>query len=251
MSATVPSREFRLPTTPPLVASPEVIEVRPWVAHIVKHPLGALESPTRWNVEGFDRLAPPIVTPTERDAFVAFVRDRAARGGACGIPSLCDPTIGEARLEQPLPCYGACPSALVRGCRQQLSALSDRYAALVDAMLASVSDGVVIPRAQAFSSIARAATPGGTLDGLAVFAVGLRINSSYTDVVAKVSRADGVRVDFYVRNRTLRWRTTVRRIPPSPTAAVRDLLDVPRDDSMSATVIVARSWWQRQQVPNQ
>ncbi|MDP3277928.1 MAG: hypothetical protein Q8Q09_22275 [Deltaproteobacteria bacterium] len=250
MSVTVPSREFRLPTNPTLVASPLVLNVRPWVGHIVKHPLGALESPTQWNAEGFDRLDPPVVKASERDAFVTFVQDSNARGGACGVPSICDPVSGEAQLEQPLPCFGVCPSVLVLGCRQQLSALSDRYAALVDELLASVSDGVVVPRAKAFAAIARAATPAGTLDGLAVLAVGVRINSSYTDVVAKVSRADGVRVDFYVRSRTLRWRTTMRRIPRSPTAAARQLLDVPRDDSMSATVLVARSWWQQQQVPN-
>jgi hypothetical protein len=175
MSATVPSREFVLPTSPTLQAKPTVIADRKWMAHLAKHPLGAnaLRQHKPWNDEGFDQLSPPTVDHDERERFLSLIRDADSRGGACGVREFARGPIETSEGEP------AC----------------------------------------------------------------------YSDSVAQLNRSDGLRISFYLRGRSLSWRTTFRKVPVSPTAAVRTLLDVPRDESMSATFLVARPWWQQQQVP--
>lgn len=245
MSVIVPSRAFAIPTATPYRAPPCSVPDNQWVAHLAKHPLGALYSP--WNREALDELAPPVATEADRQAFVSFIRRGLAERRSCGVAAFTGAAMQAA--DAPLACTASCPSTLVTECRDQLSAVSARYAALVDDLLVAIADGVEVPRAKAVAAIVQSATPTRSLEGLVVFAVGIRANSSYTDTVARLLRFDGVRVDFYVNGRTLAWRTTLRNFPRSVTAAARNLADVPHDDSMSATVVLSRSWWQRQQVP--
>jgi hypothetical protein len=241
----VPSQEFAIPGARPYRAPPGSVTDAQWVSHLAKHPLGALASP--WNREALHELTPPVATEADRQAFIRFIRNGIANDRPCGVASFTG--ANTQATAAPLACGTSCPRALVTQCHNELGAVSARYAALVDALLASVVDGVEVPRNEAFAAILRSATPTRSLEGLVVFAVGIRPNSSYTDVIARLTRFDGVRVDFYVNNRTLAWRTTLRIFPRSATAAARNLVEVPRDDSMSATFVLSRSWWQRQQVP--
>lgn len=245
MSVIVPSREFAIPTREPFVAPPHRVADAQWVSHLAKHPLGALASP--WSVEALDKLAPPIATEADRLSFIQFIRNGLANRRPCGVAAFTG--AATQKPDATLACGTNCPSRLVTECRHQLHAVSTRYATLVDDLLHSVVDGVEVPRAKAVAAIVQSARPNRSIDGLVVFAVGIRPSSRYTDVIARLTRFDGVRVDFYVNDRTLVWRTTLRNFPRSVTAAVRGLAEVPRDDSTSATFVLSRSWWQRQQVP--
>lgn len=249
MSAVVPSREFVLPTNPPLQAKPTVIDDRPWVAHIAKHPLGAYSLHQRkpWNDEGFDQLSPPTIQHEERERFLSFVRDTVSRGAACGVREFAHPTPRSSDGE--IACYNACPGSLVRGCDDAVRPVGDRYRALVDEALSSLVDGVEVPRALLSATITKGLLQQRSLDGLVLLATGIKHRSTYCEDIAQLNRFDGLRVSFYLRGAALRWRTTFRKVPVSPTAAVRTLLDVPRHESMSATFLVARPWWQQQQVP--
>jgi hypothetical protein len=249
MSATVPSREFVLPTSPTLQAKPTVIADRKWMAHLAKHPLGAnaLRQHKPWNDEGFDQLSPPTVDHDERERFLSLIRDADSRGGACGVREFARGPI-ETSEGQPA-CYEACPEALVRGCNQAVRAVGDRYRALVDESLAALIDGVEVPRGRLSATITAGLLRRQSLEGLVLLATGIKHRSTYSDSVAQLNRSDGLRISFYLRGRSMSWRTTFRKVPVSPTAAVRTLLDVPRDESMSATFLVARPWWQQQQVP--
>lgn len=249
MSAIVPSKAFVLPTRPPLRASPTAIADRPWVAHLAKHPLGAyaLHQRKPWNAEGFDALTPPTIEPAERERFLSYIRDTASRGGACGVREFAQaPARGS---DGKIACYAECPTALVRGCNETLRAVSDRYRALVDELLDALVDGVEVPRCVLSATITRGLLRQRSLSGLVILATGVKQRSTFSEDIAQLNRFDGVRISFYLDRSSLRWRTTFRCAPRSPTAAVRTLLDVPRDESMSATFLVARPWWQQQQVP--
>jgi len=248
MSTTVPSKEFVLPTSPPLRASPTAIADRSWVAHLAKHPLGAyaLHQRKPWNAEGFDALTPPTIEHAERERFLAFIRDTASRGGACGVREFAqDPSRSS---DGKIACFDECPTKLVRGCNEMLRAVGDRYRALVDELLDALVDGIAVPRGLLSATITRGLLQQRSLSGLVLLATGVKQRSTFCEDVAQINRFDGVRVSFYLNRASLRWRTTFRCAPRSPTAAVRTLLDVPRDESTSATFLVARSWWLQQQV---
>lgn len=249
MSANVPSREFVLPTSPTLIAKPTVVTDRRWMAHLAKHPLGAnaLHQRKPWNDEGFDQLSPPTVVHDEREQFLALIRDANSRGGACGVREFASDPIETSDGE--IACYEACPEALVRGCNHAVRAVGDRYRALVDDSLAALVDGVEVPRALLSATITVGLLRRQSLEGLVLLATGIKHRSTYSDAIAQLNRSDGLRISFYLRGRSLSWRTTFRKVPVSPTAAVRTLLEVPRRESVSATFLVARPWWQQQQVP--
>lgn len=248
MSALVPSREYVLPMRRPLLVKPTVIDDRAWVAHIVKHPLGAWATYQRkpWNSEGFDQLSPPTIQHEERERFLRFVRDTESRGAACGVREFA-PVPSRSRHGE-LACYERCPASLVRTCAEAVRVIGERYRALVDESLAALVDGVEVPRALLSAIITQGLLRQRSLAGLVLLATGIMHRSRYCETVAQLNRFDGLRVSFFLHEATLRWRTTFRVVPVSPTAAVRLLLDVPRDESVSATFLVARSWWKQQQV---
>ena len=218
MSATVPSREFRLPTNPTLVASPLVMGASTSIRRMAR----------RVRVRGGSRGA-----AASDDSCGAAASDDS-RGAAASCRALClaDPmgewarassagVLAAARTEasdqqRGVDLNGVCrdvcfvhrrififsSSASENACRDRLSDRGNRC-------LRGTMRGRSLPRRRCPRSLPRRRC-----------------------------------------RRSLPRRTTVRRIPRSPTAAARQLLDFPRDDSMSATVLVARSWWQRQQVPN-
>lgn len=246
----LPTRTIELPGG---LSCPTVrIEQGPWLAHVVKHPIGldaVLGRPPKapWNREGWDALTPPVVEYTERDRLVRNIAALEVDGARCGIPELrgargeSDPTR--------LACH-VCPQTLAAQCAWVLDGVSTAYAAVTMSLLDGLAGtaSVPVPKASLTRSLARLFARPGEWSSLSVLSVGLDARQRAIPI-ARISRADGVRAEFYVQGRALRWRTTWRERPAHAAQAMSFLLDVApagnRAAPLSDQCLVDRLWWER------
>lgn len=246
----VPSRNIELPGG--LRCPATIIGQAPWIAHVVKHPLGLqgitgrpLETP--WNREGWDALDPPLIDAAERHGLVQRIAGLEARGRQCGVPEVGGAsTVGDPDREA---CY-LCPTPLASQCARVLEGVSERYAAVTSTLVESfeVPRCVEVPRCQMIKRLTRLFGRYELWSSLAILSVGLDGRQRALHV-ARVARADGVRTEFYVAQGELRWRTTWRHPPVHPAQAMSFLLDfapsAPTSVALSEVCLVDRLWWQR------
>lgn len=243
----IPSRSFRL--TRLLTAAPREVEVSAWQAHVIKHPFGLgalynlvpLAGPRRWNAEGWDQTSPPTLTREERAGLVARVLELEGEGRRCAAKRLDREEYKGAAQYERMPCY-ACSPSLAEGCRAVTAPVGERYASATARALEALEDGVEVPRGELSQRLFRS----GELEpDAAVLSIG-RLPKVVR--AARVSVADGCRVELYLEGGTLSWRTTYRKTFAGRSDRINHLLDVlpPVPGApLSDRVLVARRWWER------
>lgn len=250
----LPSREYVMPAG--FHCSPTEILPEVWQDHVVRHPLG-IESTARgapWNREGWDRTKPQVISQQRRDRLVAAIAKLRAGAQRCLVPEFSGVA---ARIAADRVCMRCTPDLLgscVRLCHEH--EVGTHYATVVEAMLQAVEDGAgeVVTRRQLtmrFMSTAGTRKPDARI---VVMSWGV-IAAGRTDrLVARLSRSDGTRAEFYLDpTRQLRqWRTTYRKdVTQRPTtlgaAYALFLLEFPRVapvfGELSDWCVVARAWW--------
>jgi hypothetical protein len=224
----------------------------PWLAHVVKHPLGIgalMGRPpgTTWNREGWDELVPPVIDPTERERLVRNIAGLDVDDRRCAVPEMRGAT--DASSPEALACY-TCPRTLASQCAWLLDDVSKAYAAVAASMVEAfdVRASVAVPRAAMLRALTRLFWRPDTWQTLALLSVG-RDARQGAQHVARISRADGVRAEFYLAQTTLRWRTTWRSPPAHAGQAMSFLLDFPATSppatQLSDLCLVDRLWWER------
>lgn len=241
----VPSVEVALPGG--IRCVPRAVAAPPWQAHVLKHPLGVngvrrARSIDAWNGERWDATTPPVVDPAvrrETQAKIAALGDSRQR---CAVPEVRG-KVGQAAEPE---CY-ACGEPLVLGCARLLADVGDRYAAVIDELVRSVSDAVTVPRAQLTSLLyARTRTPELWAD-LVVLSTGKPPRSQ--GWIVRISRGDGVRVELVLgAAQRAEWRTCYREPVAVGLRGVSFLTDPPVPDRsipLSDRFAVPRGWWER------
>jgi len=236
-------------TLPCGLACPEAdIEAGAWQAHLLKHPLGfgaLLRYPgiKSWNAEGWDRLEPPVITESRREALVKAIaslpgcRFPEIRGGAGSNPDK-------------LPCY-QCHGKTLAECQRLFGfgdpLVSGAYADVALSMLESLSSekAVAVDRAAVCRRAISLWRSPEALDGLTVGSAG----ADHDDrLFLTVSRYDGVRTEFYLEASALKWRTTYRELRATSPRRLVFLLDMNPPDIRAGTLsdqcIVPRHWWE-------
>lgn len=250
----VPSRTHRLAGW--LSCEPREIEEGVVQDHVIRHPFGlaALHGrvfvdrpPTKrpWNLEGWDRSAPPVLTLEDRRAIVARIRALGDAQRSCGAGLLDKEVYGGHASPDDRPCE-RCPSVLRGSCAQLTHEVVERYAALVDVLLSEVSEehGVVISRTELYPRLVREAAP----ESLVVLTAG-RLGTRDAAGV-RIHRGDGVRIELYRHHHELRWRTLYRVSLRGPndrrSFLLKHLSDdgLTKRDSLSGNCVVPRLWWQ-------
>lgn len=251
----VPSRDFSLAGG--LLCPSIEIERGVWQEHVVKHPLGVnaiARSAGRdaWNYEGWDQLAPAVVTETERAELLKAIGGLVEGKIRCEVPELRGKKTGS-NLER-LACRD-CEVPVVARCDKLINApdhVGVRYAAATESLLADLATdaGVQIEPARFHQALHRYWRSPETLAGVVVLTVGLEERRAARPI-ARISRGDGVRAEFFLEEpNRLRWRTTYRALEQTRTGPQRFgyLIDVPRPvpglGPLSETCLVARRWWE-------
>lgn len=221
-----------------------------WLAHLVKHPLG-IEAASRlggkgvWNGEGWDRLTPPVVGTDERAALVRNIADLEVDEQHCGVPEF---RRGRKASDlDDLACY-RCPETLAAQCSWVLDAPSRAYAAVIDSLISGFEEPAtaVVSRLGLTTRLIKLISRPASWAALTVLSVGLD-DRSRSNRIARISRADGVRAEFYLRGDSLEWRTTWRKPPVHATEAMSFLLDFARPAPaapLSDLCLVDRLWWE-------
>ncbi|MBX3245564.1 MAG: hypothetical protein KF901_00085 [Myxococcales bacterium] len=248
----VPRRSFQLAG---LIDCPaREVEPREFQGHLTKHVFGAgvvrgtvftNGGSSRWDYEGWSRLEPAVITDSVRRELVEQVLSLEVPGESCGATDLrCESRSPEfARTRSP--CRD-CGGELAKRCEQVTGAVGSRYAQLVNDLLDPVrrGNGVLVPRAELDVRLCDFRLP----DDLVVLSAGALRKSGQLGV--RVSRADGVRVEFTRNGSTLRWRTTYRdefQATFEQVSFVGDLLSevgLALRDSLSGKCVVPRLWWE-------
>lgn len=230
------------------------VDAKTWQAHVLKHPLGvhrrvALDGkPLPWNCEGWETLVPPVITAGRRDHLIARIASLGIGGLACEVPEVRRRRVASSQTE--IECYDCGPplvAACASACRDD--AVSGSYAETIVRLLTGMQEGaaVVVERARLTRTLLRMFRAG--LDAfreLTVLTVGVADRGSQP--IARLSRGDGVRVEFYRSGTVLRqWRTAHRTPPVHVNASIGFLLDMARQGSggpLSDLCVVARPWWE-------
>lgn len=233
-----------------LTCPTRVVPREVWLAHVVKHPLGldALsrrDGPRRWNDEGWDQLQPPVIPASERDGLVKNIASLEVNGARCEVPEFRTKRAVSDLNDQA--CY-RCPNEVAGQCSWVLDGVSRAYAGVIESMLSGFAapDTVVVPRVELTLRLMRKLTRPEAWRDLTVLSVGTD-DRAQRSVIARISRADGVRAEFYLRGTQLEWRTTWRKPPPNPGAAMSFLLDFPQvapSVLLSESCVVQRLWWE-------
>jgi len=246
----VPARTIELPGG--LRCPAYDVAQAPWLAHVVKHPLGlgavAGRPPgTPWNREGWGTLALPVIDPAERDRLARNIAGLDVDGHQCAIPEM----RGAPGASDPdrLACY-VCPHTLASQCAWVLDDVSKAYASVTTSLVEAfdAASSVAVPRASMFKTLARKLPRYDAWASLSLLSVGLDARQGSRQI-ARISRADGVRAEFYLSHGELRWRTTWRHPPVNHSQAMSFLLDfatpAPTTSPLSENCLVARLWWER------
>lgn len=229
-----------------------VIPRAQWIAHVVKHPLGltalARSRTNEWNGEGWDRLSPPVIAVAARDAVVHDIASLEIRGARCGVPEF--QSARDASDLDRLACL-TCPAPLAEQCERVLEETSRAYATVIQSLLEGfVAEAAIAVRREEFSRrLMRALARRQPWTSLSVLTVGLD-DRSKSSVIARISRGDGVRAEFYLRDTTLAWRTTWRKPPAHANEATSFLLDHAQPHPrapLSDLCLVDRRWWEHSQ----
>ena len=231
-----------------------------WQAHLIKHPMGVnaiARSAGRepWNQEGWDRLVPPVVTAAERTQAVEAIASLRHESARCEVPEF------QGRRKGTNPENVACTKCraeLVDACFGILGGqvqVGQRYATVTEELVDAVTAGrcAQLGKRKLFLALFSLWQKPEALRGLCVLRFGLDQKSGRSPIV-RISRSDGVRTEFYIRGRSLKWRTTYRDIlaVSTPAGAMAFLQDPPPPASflgaLSETCAVPRSWWEEYEV---
>jgi hypothetical protein len=241
----IPSSEVALPGG--IRCVPRAVAVPPWQAHVLKHPLGVngvrrTRSLDGWNGEQWDATSPPVVDAAgraEAQAKIAALGDVHQR---CAVPEVRG-AVGTA--EEP-ECYG-CGEPLVLGCARLLADVGDRYAGVIDEVVAAMRDASLVPRARLTGFLyAKVRTPAIWAD-LVVLSTGKAPRSKGS--IIRISRGDGVRVELTLDGaHRAAWRTCYREPNAVGLRGLSFLTDSPLPDRsipLSDQYAVPRGWWER------
>jgi hypothetical protein len=259
----VPSRAFTLSNGFEL--HPKEVTLGVWQDHVVRHPLGIYRMAIgrAWNDEGWDRMDPPVVSEEQRDQFIAQVPGFSVGARGCGVPAFLlgaanaapkAKATSKAPVSPPeRPCE-TCQPPVVTRCANALHGLGvgPRYGRIIDELAEAVAGeaGVVVPRAEVAKAVTRLWSQPARYDGLVVASLGELLKGNTKRDVLRISRADGVRAEYYANGARGAWRTTYRGIPAGASGAQRAsfVLDVPvsspRLHPSSDAYVVPRPWWQ-------
>lgn len=249
----IPSRSHQLAG---LVDCPSrEVEPRMFQDHLTKHVFGAGvirgsvhtrgEVP-QWDHEGWSRLEPAIITAEMRRDLVHRVLSLDVLDASCDATDLHHEVWSPATATDRIPCR-ECSADLARMCEDTTRDVGRRYAQLVDDVLDPLRrrNGVVVSRAELDVRLAEPPLP----PRLVVMSSGALRSTNQRGV--RVSRADGVRVEFSRQGTTLRWRTTYRdefQALFEQVGFVGDFLSedgLATRDSLSGNCVVPRLWWER------
>jgi hypothetical protein len=231
-----------------------VQEIRPEVfqAHLVKHVLGIayVAKKLPWQREGWHVLDPQVVNESSRTSVMGLLMAMRHAGASCAVPEIAG-TRGRSDPDD-LACY-RCGGGLALEC-QRISSAGDgpgaRYTAVTEALLAALSEpnAIAVRRAQFSNALVPLWGKPDTLASLVVLTVGVADRNA-RQAVARVTREDGVRAEFYLDGKTLRWRTTYRELPSTAPVRISYLLDFARPpdvpNALSDLCLVPRPWWER------
>ena len=217
-----------------VAARPREVPADVWQAHVIKHPFGlaALWGQStrdrRWNTEGWDRVAPPVLEEGERATLTPQIVALTDGSTRCGADRLTATEYrGEPRREA-MPCY-ECP--LARRCGELTRPVGERYAGWADALLERLAPVEEVTRAALQGRLL--GEVGAGVDALpSVLSIG-RLGAGGAG--ARLQSPDGVRVELTLVGRShLEWRTTpplLGVLPPLP--------GLP----LSGNALVPRRWW--------
>jgi hypothetical protein len=250
-----PSRDFVLAGG--LICPSREIDRGVWQEHVVKHPLGvnALARSSgrdRWNVEGWDTLAPAVISESERAQLVAGIGALSEGKIRCEVPELRGKKTGS-KLDR-LACRD-CQPPVVAHCSNLMNGpngIGTRYRDVTESLLAELTSdtGVQVEPARLPEVLTKLWRTPESLAGLVVLTIGLDDHKAARPI-ARISRGDGVRAEFYLEEpNILRWRTAYRAAAQAQTGPQRVsfLRDVPRPapgiGRLSELCVVARRWWE-------
>jgi len=240
-----------------LVCPTNEVDRAVWQEHVVKHLLGVnaiARSGGRdpWTVEAWDRLDPATITESERVDLVRGIAALAEGKLRCEVPELRGKRAGSD--PERLACRDCQPPVVVR-CDKLLNGpggVGERYRGITESLLAhlAVHEGVQVPALTFHQALHRMWRTPEKLAGALVLTIGLDDRRAARPV-ARISRGDGVRAEFYFEEPDrLRWRTTYREFVKTRTAPqqISFLGDVPRPapglGRVSELCVVARRWWE-------
>src|SRR5690606_9081049 len=211
---------------------------RTWQAHVMKHPfgvgavLGILPGRVerRWNHEGWDETAPPVLTAGERAELVEAIKAIDRGGERCGIPRLEASTYRGDPSPDGLAC-DRCDPHVQAACAETTEVVGLRYRSAIEAAVARLHGEAaeVVPYAELVERLL-AHLPNDVPLPAAVGSLGRAPNGASS--LLRVSTPDGLIVELYVdpkAGRATGWRTTYRQRLPSRARMVSHLLTpVPR-----------------------
>lgn len=244
----IPSRRFDLHAQ--IAIQPATVDAREWHAHVMKHPfgLGAIydllpQAGSRsWTREGWNTVAPPVVTGEQRRSLAREIVSLVVAGSRCHAQRLGHEEYNGLAPHSDIPCR-ECPQALLDACGQIVGSVSVGYASWVDRHLGALEDGVVVEPAELVQRITRAAARRSALPE-AVLSTGM-LSNGHTGL--RISGANGVRSELYgTKGYPFRWRTTYRSVPKGPNDQASFLLRLlvrhPKA-VLSGVTLVERRWW--------
>lgn len=258
-----PQRTYRYEGLPPL--SPGNVEDAHVQDHLIKHPFGmrsliGSQGPGRrvWDQEGWDRTDPPVLDLPERRRLAGRIKELSAGGHRCRVPRLSSEEFGGPAVasgEQEFDFCLRCEELLATSCRGLCSDLARGYLAATEDVLRLLDgdQGELVSRpALMEAALGLACTDPASLDGLHVLWLGWQ--GYERDVfVARLTAWSGTRVELYVNEGFLRWRTTYRQGRPDSRSRLTFVLDAPARrvpfgqpiSLASDSCLVPRPWWQR------
>lgn len=249
----IPSKDFLL--TGGLVCPTHEVDRAVWQEHLVKHLLGVgaiARSGGRdpWNLEAWDRLEPAAITERERVDLVRKIAALAEGELRCEVPELRGKKAGSD--PERLACRD-CQAPVVVHCDRLLNApggVGARYRSVTESLLAElgVEASLQVPALAFHQTLHRLWRTPEKLAGALVLTIGLEDRRAARPI-ARISRHDGVRAEFYFEEPDrLRWRTTYRESAKTALRQISFIGDVPRPapglGRVSELCVVARRWWE-------
>jgi len=230
--------------------------------NLIRHPFGirtlfgrghgARQGKRRFDL-GWEAVAPPVLTSDERLRLTTAIKQLEEDGKRCAVPRLTKEVYGG----DPPPMRGKycleCLPPLVSRCATLCHEIARRYFGLIDRVLEPLEEeaGVEVLRTELLERVmALFLRSPQRLEGLVVLSLGFAGRDRGMQI-AWVNAWDGVRAEFVVHGRSLRWRATYARTAQNPSQRAAFLLafpaynrtDPPRSRLLSETCWVPRSWW--------
>ena len=242
----LPRTAFALPAEAGMLAEPYDLPARVWQEHLMKHPFG-VERAARgapWDEEGFGTLG---FSAALRAKTFAAIRRVYVERDTCTLPEVAFET---PNLPERFPCK-ECPRSLARACEEKTAEAGQLYALLYEELLAAICGerAQLVSRATLTRSIVQGLVRPYALDGVVTGYVGVD-ERSRSNLVFRVSRADGLRAELYFDAPSgLRFRTLYRDPPKSRNAALTFLGEaLPNKINMplSEVALVSHPFWEAQ-----